>query len=440
MFAQSEQSHDRRLDACAVTRTAMQYDLLVSGGHVLDPDGGMDDVLDVAVSRGRIADVAPSIAPDRAARVIDAAGTYVTPGLIDLHTHVFSGVGYFGVDADSLAWQSGVTTWVDAGSAGAFALPGFHEYVVRPASSRILAFINVSYLGLAGLNYDEYCNPRFCDVDVLVRAVEQYRDLVVGVKVRMGTEGVCGGQMEPLIRGLRAAEACGLPLMCHLSEVPPPVDDILPLLRPGDVVTHAFTGLSERIIDDAGRLRDSAREARERGVLFDIGHGAGSFSFITAEALASQGFWPDVISTDLHQASVHGPNMVEDPNVQEQDLVTRVRGDGSPAFTLLTVMSKFLHLGMPLVDVVRATTSRPAAVVGMSGQIGTLRPGAVADIALLTAESGDHVLFDIHGNRRRARVLLRSRETIAAGRPMPRRAFPPPPPWIRLVDREVTRP
>ena len=264
-------------------------------------------------------------------------------------------------------------------------MPAFREFIVRPSAVRILAFINVSYLGLAGLNYDEYCNLLACDVDLLERVVDQSRDTVVGIKVRIGTEGVCGGRMEPLVRALEAGERCDLPVMCHISETPPPVEDVLPLLRPGDIVTHAFTGLSERIVDENGRLRDEARRARDRGVIFDVGHGAGSFSFETGEALAAEGFWPDVISTDLHQMSLPGPNLL-DPLSQE--LVARVKGDGTPQFTLLTVMSKFLHLGMPFAEVIRATTRRPAEALGRADEIGSLAPGAAADVALLEIEEG----------------------------------------------------
>ena len=414
----------------------MRYDVVVAGGEVLDPAAGLAGRMDVAISRGRVAAVEPSIAQDAAARVVDATGRHVVPGLIDLHAHVFWGADYFGVDADSIAWRSGVTTWVDAGSAGAFSLPAFREFIVRPARARILAFLNMSYLGLAGLNYDEYCNLRACDVDLFCRVAELNRDLVVGIKVRMGTEGVCGGKMEPLVRAIEVAERCDLPVMCHISQAPPPLAEILPLLRPGDIVTHAFTGLSEKIVDETGRLRDEARRARDRGVVFDVGHGAGSFSFETGEALAAQGFWPDVISTDLHQVSLPGPNLI-DP--ESQDLVARVRGDGSPQFTLLTVMSKFLHLGMPLAEVVSAVTSRPAEVLGRAGEIGSLAPGSTADLALLEIEEGETDLFDTHGNRRRAARMVRCRGVLAGGRELPPKQVPPTLPWIRLVDEGADR-
>jgi dihydroorotase len=410
----------------------MQFDLLIKGGEVVDSAAGFEGRLDVAISGTRVAAVDRSIPASSAARVIDATGCLVVPGLIDLHAHVFWGAGYFGIDADSVSCRSGVTTWVDAGSAGAFSMPAFNDFIVRPAATHIYAFINISYLGLAGLNYDEYCNVAACDVPLLERVAGQYRDVIRGIKVRMGTEGVCGGRMEPLMRALLAGEHLGLPVMAHISDAPPEADDILPLFRPGDIVTHAFTGLSEKIVDDSGKLRRTAEEARERGVLFDIGHGSGSFSFTTAEALAAVGFWPDTISTDLHQESMAGPNLL-DPLAQE--VIARVKGDGTPQFTLLTAMSKFLYLGMPLPEVVSAVTSRPAAALGLAGQIGTLRPGAAADVAILRVEEGRYRLYDIHGNERTATQIVRHVDTVVSGTRLPQKDVPPPPPWIELIDR-----
>jgi dihydroorotase len=409
----------------------MQYDLIIKGGHVVDPAAGIDEPRDVGINGDRIAAVEPSIPAELGARVIDATGRLVTPGLIDLHTHLFYGADYFGVDADSLAWQSGVTTWLDAGSAGGFRMPAFRRHVVEPATVEIKALINISYLGLSGLNYDEYCNPKACNVDVLARVVEESRDLVVGIKARIGKEGVCYPGLRPLRRALEAAEVTGLPVMCHISEAPPSVDRVLALMRPGDVVTHAFTGGGERLIDERGRVRPSALRARDRGVRFDIGHGAGSFSFASAEALTAGGFWPDSISTDLHQLSVAGPNLVED-----QAYIGRVRGDGSPQLTLLTVMTKFLYLGWGVPEIIRATTAAPAATFGWK-DVGTLGTGTRADIAILEVAPGSRDLFDIYGNVRPFDRGFVCHATIVGGREMAPKAVPQPPPWIRLIDREA---
>lgn len=411
----------------------MRFDLLIRGGDLIDPGAARVGRFDVAISKGRIAAVDETIPAESAVRVIDAAGLLVTPGLIDLHTHVFRGVGYFGIDADSVAARSGVTTWVDAGSAGAFNLPGFREYVVDRSRVRILAFANLSYLGLAGLNYDEYCNLAACDVDVLERAVARHSELIVGIKVRMGTGKVGNQGLEPLRIARQASERTGLRLMVHIATAPPAVEEILALLRPGDIVTHAYTGLTERLVDEGGTVKAAALDARASGVSLDIGHGSGSFSFDSAEVFAAAGVWPDTISTDLHQVSLPGPNLL-DPLAQ--DIIARVSGDGTPAFTLLTVMSKLLHLGMPLEDVIAATTSRPASVLGLESGAGTLAVGSPADVAILRLSSGRYELFDIHGERRTADRLIEHEATILGGRVMEPGPMPEAPPWIRLVDRE----
>ena len=409
----------------------MRFETIIRGGRLVDPAADIDDIRDIGIVGGRVAAIEPRLPDDASPEIIDATGRIVTPGLIDLHTHVFWGRDFFGVDADSIAWRSGVTTWVDAGSMGAFQLPAFREFIVRPAQVRILSFINISYLGLAGLNYDEYCNPAACDVPLLTRVAGSAPDLVLGIKTRMGKEGVCYPGLEPLRKAVEASEATGLPIMCHISESPPEVEEVLELLRPGDIVTHAYTGGGERLIDEEGQVRASARRARDRGVLFDIGHGAGSFSFRSAEALAATGFWPDTISTDLHQVSLPGPNLVAD-----QELIARVQGDGSPQFTLLTVLTKFLYLGWALPDVIRAVTARPAELLGMAGTIGTLRPGAQADIAILDLVERPVELFDIFKERRSYDRTLECVDTLVAGRPMTRKPMPPAPPWIRLIDLE----
>jgi dihydroorotase len=410
----------------------LHYDTVISGGHVVDPANGIDGLREVAIAGDRIAVVAERLPPHTAGRVIDATGHLVTPGLIDLHAHLFWGRDYFGIDADSLAWRCGVTTWIDSGSAGAFSIPGFREYVVRRSTVRIFAYINISYLGIAGLNYDEYCNPKACDVPLLARVVEANRDLIVGIKVRMGKEGVCYPGLRPLHKAVEAAEVTGLPIMCHISNTPPSIERVLALLRPGDIVTHAYTGGGERLIDDRGRIRSAALRAREAGIRFDIGHGAGSFSFESAEVLARHGFWPDTISTDLHQISLVGPNLVED-----QELMPRIRGDGTPQLTLLTVMTKFLFLGMPLTEVIRATTAAPAEAIGRRGELGTLQPGSVADVAILSVEPGSVELVDIQGNRRQFDRMIHAIRTFVGGRELEPRPLPPTVPWIRMVESET---
>jgi dihydroorotase len=267
-------------------------------------------------------------------------------------------------------------------------------------------------------------------VDLLERVVEANRDVVVGIKTRMGREGVCNLGIYPLVKAVEASKRTGLPIMCHISGSPPSIDAVLGKLRAGDTVTHAYTGGGERLIDSRRRLKPSVRRAREAGIRFDIGHGAGSFSFISAEALAAQGFWPDSISTDLHQLSLPGPRLVEDG-----EHIARVRGDGAPQLTLLTVMTKLLFLGMPLGEVIRATTSTPAAMFGLADG-GTLRRGARADVAILELKQKPLDLFDVFGETRHYHQQLACRQTILGGVPMTPRAIPAPPPWIRMIDQE----
>ena len=199
------------------------YDVVISGGHVIDPAQGIDGPRDVAISGDRIAAVAEHLPPHTAGRVIDATGRLVTPGLIDMHAHLYWGRDYFGIDADSIAWRCGVTTWVDPGSVGAFSLPGLREHIARRSAVRMFAFINMSYVGIPGLNYDEYCNPLALDIPLLARAVELNRDFVVGIKVRLGKEGVCSPGLRPLHVAIEASEVTGLPIMCHISDAPPAV-------------------------------------------------------------------------------------------------------------------------------------------------------------------------------------------------------------------------
>ena len=384
----------------------MRFDLVIRGGEVVDPGGGHNGRLDVAIERDRIVAVDREIPEDSAFRVIDATGKIVAPGLVDLHTHAFPKVTYWGIDADAVGSRSGVTTWNDAGSIGALTVEGFRDFVVRPAKVGITAFMNISSIGLVCDDY-ECANPWYLDVDLFRRMVDRHRDLVLGVKVRMGNiVPLVGDTLEPLRRARQAADECELPLMMHIAFGPPSLEEVLPFLKPKDVLTHCFTGHAMKIVDDEGRLLDVATRAWESGVVFDVGHGTGSFSFETAEAVIGAGRKPDVISTDLHQLSVNGPT-----------------------FDLPTTLSKFLHLGMSLAEVIEAATVRPAQVLGLEREVGTLQPGSRADVALFNVYEGSFPLQDIHGNVRNVERLLRNTVTIVGGRELERLPPPPRAPW-----------
>ena len=395
----------------------MRFDLLIKGGEVLDPGAGYGGQMDVAIVRDRVAAVDRGIPAESAHRVIDATGQYVTPGLVDLHTHVYAGATYWGIRADPVAARTGVTTWVDAGSAGAMTLPAFRDYIVTPARVRIYAFLNIAYVGLAAPNY-ELATLEYCDAGLCERLANLHRDLVRGVKVRMGTPTVGAHGVEPMRRARQAADALGLPLMVHIAAAPPPIEDVLALTRPGDVLTHSFTGHTMRIVDDRGRLLDAANRAWDAGLVVDVGHGAGGFVFETAEAVLAAGYRPDTISTDIHQDSCLGP-----------------------MFDLPTTLGKFLCLGMTLPEVIRAATARPAAVLGLQGEIGTLKPGAHADVALFRLEEGRFPFYDTRRVVREGTQRLRNSLTLVGGQPLPLLPPEPPAPWITVTEfqRDLAR-
>ena len=336
----------------------------------------------------------------------------MTPGLVDLHTHVYHSATCWGIRADPVAARSGVTTWLDVGSSGAYNFPGFREFIVKPATARIYALLNISSIGLTASTW-ELSNLNYLDVDLCTKLIDHNRDLILGVKVRIDRNTTSGTGIAGLERGRQAAELCGLPLMAHIGYGPPTLDEVLTLLRPGDILTHCFTGGTMRIIGDDGALLEIAKRAWDSGVIMDIGHGAGSFSFATAASLIDAGYRPDVISSDIHQFSVHGP-----------------------LFDLPTCLSKFLALGMSLEQVIAASTIRPAEVMGMQNEIGTLKVGALADVALWELEEGDFTLYDVHMTPRQGRQLLHNTLTLIDGRELAHASDDPPMPWIAITEQQ----
>ena len=420
----------------------MRFDLLIKGGVVVDPGSGLNGELDVAVTRNRIAVVDRNIPTDSAYQVIDASGQYVTPGLVDMHAHVYEGATYWGVNADSIGSRSGVTTWVDAGSPGAVTLPGFRKFIVDKSRVNIYTFINIAYIGLVAQDY-ELTNTEYCNVDILKRVVNSNRDLVVGIKIRAGRSGG-GVDLEPFHRARRAADELELPIMVHFSTKPPDVETVLGFLKPGDIVTHSFTGQTMKIVDDEGKILDSAKEAWENGIIMDLGHGAGSLSFKTAEALFQQGYYPDVISTDLHQLSIAGPNLVDplkgsafgdlSETEDARSVIVQVTGDGKPVFDLLTCMDKMLCLGMPFPEIIEKSTHKPAEILKLGNGAGSLKPGSQADIGIFEIEEGNFELKDIHGEVRVGKEKVRNKSTILKGRVFEPLEIPKPPPWIEIVE------
>ena len=369
------------------------YDMLIKGGTVIDPAQDLHAVRDVALAGGRVAAVDDEIYEETAQTVIDAAGYLVTPGLIDLHVHVWWGVSHYGVEPDPTCLARGVTTVYDTGSSGADTFPGFKKYVIDASATRVKAFLHVSSQGLLSPGIGELTDLRFADVSRAVRMCEEHKDDIAGVKIRMTRSLVGENGKEGLKRARQVCDATGLPLMIHPNASPVSFEDMMDELRPGDIVTHCFHQSDTGILDDSGAVRPAARRAAQNGILFDVGHGQGSFAFDVAEAAMSQDFPPGAISSDLHVYNLNGP-----------------------VYDLVTTVSKFLVLGLSLDQALEKVTAAPARAMGMLGEIGTLCPGARADLAILELNSGSFVFTDARDRTRSAEQKLQPVSTIAGGR------------------------
>jgi dihydroorotase len=349
---------------------------------------------DIAFGHGKVTEIGRDL-PAGGAETVDVRGLLVVPGLIDLHTHVYWGGTSLGVDAAEVARRSGTTTFVDAGSAGPGIFHGFRRHVIEPSSLRIIPYLNVSFPGIfalcAAVAVGECADLGLLDPRECVRVVGANRDLIAGVKVRVGRNAGGASGVAPLDIALEVAEETGLPVMAHLDNPPPSRLEVLARLRRGDILTHCFRPFPNAPVRPDGRIREEVLEARRRGVIFDIGHGSGSFGFRTAEAMLTAGFPPDVISSDVHALSIKGP-----------------------AFDQLVTMSKFLCLGMELIDVIRASTAAPAAALSRT-DIGSLQIGAVGDATVLELAEGDFEYRDVLGETRTGRQRLKARGLVVAG-------------------------
>lgn len=376
-------------------------DLLIRGGHVIDARNNVNAVMDVLLSGGKVARVEPKIDPAPNQRVVDAAGLYVVPGLIDIHSHVFYGTekdsylsnGDSAVPPDNHSFRSGQTTLVDVGGAGWRNFPQFKENVIDRSRTRVLSFLNIVGSGMKGGPVEQ--NLADMDAKLTAMRIRQNRGVVVGIKVAHYS----GPEWDPVIRAVEAGKEAGVPVMVDFGGHTPPLpleDLLLKYLRPGDILTHMYASVRGRIpiVDESGKLRPFVLAARKRGVIFDVGHGGGSFLWSQAVPATKQGFYPDVISTDLHTGSMN-----------------------SGMKDILNTMSKLLNLGMPLQDVIKANTLRAAEVIKRP-DLGHLGVGSEADVAVLNLRKGNFGFIDTGGGKMAGDQKLECELTIKGGQVM----------------------
>jgi len=371
-------------------------DLVLRGGRVIDPAQGIDRIADVSFSGGKVEAIGDNLKAGPGGAVRDVSGLVVAPGLIDLHTHVYWGGTSLGIDAEEFCRTSGVTTAVDTGSAGPGNFMGFRRHVIEPSAVRILAYLHVSHAGIYGFSktvmVGESADIRLMDPETAAEVADANRDVIVGIKVRVGRHASGDQGVAPLDIALQVAEETGLPLMAHIDEPPPTYEDVLARLRPGDVLTHAFRPFPNAPCTAQGSVKAAVLAARKRGVLFDIGHGMGSFAFKTARAMLANGFLPDTISSDVHALCIDGP-----------------------AFDQVTTMSKFLCLGMSLGEVIKASTAN-AAFALKRPELGTLKPGSVGDATILSVDAGRFDYVDVVGEHLAGNTRINSRGVVIAGK------------------------
>jgi dihydroorotase len=391
----------------AAVRAAMgpndKFDLVIKGGEVIDPSQKLRAVRDIGIRYGVVEAVAEDIPAARAAKVINAAGKIVTPGLVDLHGHTFPYGSAIGIPADELVPLQGTTTAISAGDAGANNFAAFRRFIVGSTRTRLYAFVHIANNGLAGFPVPELFNIDYARPEDAARTLAENADIIIGVKVRMSENVIAQHGIEPLKRAIRACEISGVPgakIMCHIGGVQSAglMSEILDTLRAGDILTHAYSGAPNiagnftNIVQD-GRLLPAALAAKKRGVHFDVGHGGGSFDYTVAEAAIAQGATPDSISSDMHVFSGNTPGM--------------------PYLTW--VMSKFVAMGFSLEDVIAMSTVNPARAIGKLPKLGTLQAGAPGDVSILEVVNGPVEFVDTRNNKRQGKMHLKPAQTVVAG-------------------------
>lgn len=380
---------------CCAATLAQDYDILIKGGYLIDAKNGIADTLDVAIKDGKIAEVAKNIQENQAKKTINARGLLVSPGLIDPHTHVFVGSqagtfadGFSSVSPDDFSFRSGVTTVVDAGTSGWRNFEAFKRNVIDQSQTRVLAFLNIAGTGISGKLTQE--NIEDMDPGKAYETLIKYPEILVGIKIGHFT----GSSWAPFDNALTASNKAGLPLLveCHLPQYT--LEDQLGRMRKGDIITHSYEEIEERmpIVDETGQIRSFVKEARENGVLFDVGHGGAGFWFSQALPAVKQGFWPDSFGTDLHRFSMN-----------------------SGMKNILNVMSKFLNMGMTLEEVIERATWNTAKAIRRE-DLGHLGVGGIADLALIKIHQGSFGFIDAGGNKMEGNEKLEAELTMKSGR------------------------
>lgn len=372
----------------AAAEKAARCDLLIKGGTVIDPGRNLHSALDVAIRDGTILEVAPAIPASEAARVISAKGKLVVPGLIDVHTHIYEGVGPLGVNADFYCLGRGVTTAVDDGDAGYVTIAGLRKYVINTAATRVYASMDAGAIGLALLKEDLDA----IDPERAAQAALANKPAVVAITARLGKTDAGPNELEILKRARQAANAARLPLMVHAQGTNRPLPEYLKIMRKGDVLTHAFHGLPNGLLDGNGKLLPEVWDARQRGILFSVGHGS-RFSFDVAEKCTQQDFLPDAISSDIEAFNVSGP-----------------------VFDLPTTLNKYLLFGLSVDKVIELATIKAAHVFDLGVDLGTLQPGSIADVAVLELRQGSFSFADGMKSVRTGHRALDPVATVRAGR------------------------
>jgi dihydroorotase len=403
------------------------YDLLLKGGRVICPASGIDGIRDVAIRGGRIAAVAPDVIPTSAKEVVDARGGLVLPGLIDTHAHCYKYVtGRFGLDADMVGVQSGVTTLVDQGGPSCMTLPGFRHFIVEPARTRVYVFLS-AYLvgGLEGHYYPSLYSPDGVDIDATVKAAVANRDLVRGIKGHAEIGGFARWGIKVIEMAARIGREADLPVYVHFGQLwglpdsgangedaDTILERVVPLLRPGDVLAHPFTRHPGGFVNRDGEVHRVIRAALDRGLKVDVGHGS-HFSYRLARKAIDAGIVPTTLGADVHGYNTHVPAPAGTPDQHADDENHPFAGQAS--FSLVQAMSSMLALGLSLEQVVPMVTSQAAEMIGLSGEVGTLKPGVVADVTVLNDLRGRFMLHDNEGTKVVAERLLQPAFCVRAG-------------------------